>query len=212
MKKRLIIIILSCISTYSFSQSFSDKKIEIDNADLGAKISDYIRYVKNWAAPKKDVRNYLITLDQQRLGESTIFTLNAILFSSGINRFSPSAYTVINETPVLIHSGIENFVLKDDDFFKFLKETYWKNIPDAEIKAYIDKQMKAAENEMKNMPDSVMIYNEPGGHKVPKSDIRPNIIPFESTLHQSPPKSWILYFKGTYLQRETEDRHEMKSQ
>ncbi|MEO6524621.1 MAG: hypothetical protein ABIN91_23250 [Mucilaginibacter sp.] len=201
--KIFIIAILACISSYSFSQSFSDKKIEIQNEVLKTKISGYIKYVKNWAAPKKDVRNYLITLDQQTFGENTIFTLHVILLPGMINRFSPSAYTLIDETPVLIHSGMENFMVKDVDFIKFLTETYLK--PDAETGANINKQTKEFDNAKKNMPDSVML----GNHKVSTSGL---VLHVTTAGHQSSPKSWILYFKGQYLKRETEDRFELKSQ
>ncbi|MEO6524619.1 MAG: hypothetical protein ABIN91_23240 [Mucilaginibacter sp.] len=209
MKKILIIAILTCISSYSFSQSFSDKKIEIQNEVLKTKISDYIKYVKSWAIPKKDIKEYLITLDQQTLGENTIFTLHVILLPGMINHFSPSAYTLIDETPVLLHSGIESFVVKNQDFFSFLKTTYWKDVPDAENKANIEKQMKEFEEAKKNMPDSVVLHDENGTHKVPTSGMKMSI---ESNLSLPKPKSWILYFKGQYLKRETEDRFELRSQ
>lgn len=138
---------------------------------------------------------------------STIKIPYFAISSSRISRFSPSTYTIIDETPVLINTGIEKFVFEDLGFSDYLKKTYWTKISEAQRKANIDKQMKEFENQKKTMPDSVIVINKSGSHKVPTSNLRLNVISIESSLRPSSPKSWILYFQGVSLQRETEDRY-----
>lgn len=54
--------------------------------------------------------------------------------------FHPSFYTIINQEPVLIHSGLKGNVAADNDFINFIISAYWnKPVKEQEKRKYLEK-------------------------------------------------------------------------
>ncbi|MBK0384550.1 hypothetical protein I5M32_16440 [Pedobacter sp. SD-b] len=210
MKKYIFLVIIIIFSFTSFSQS-KRWQVELTNTQLKNKIEDYALYVKTWAS-QNQMSDYIVALEQQNTGDNSVFILSTLLSSKSIDRFKPSVYTVINDCPVIIRTGLQSYTKADTVLIKFLKDKYWKGTAEALIKTNRKIQEDAINETLKNSKDSVTIFDNGIAKKVLESEFRVRIGGTTGSTINIEPKSWILFFKGQFLERETEDRFEYKTQ
>lgn len=188
MKKiSFIILTLICFQISVSAQSFEHLKINISNTQLSATLDQYTVYLKQWSVDNKEP-NYVISVDQDKLKDNTIFTFNAIVYKNLIERYNASCYTTINGIVVLFHSGLESFIDANPGFGKYITATYWKHEESEDEKKY---------------------YEDIKKQKFPKNA---EPVPYVELRGIALPKSWILMFKGQQLISTTADLHQLVTQ
>ncbi len=194
--KAILVTVCICIFPNTRAQKLDAKKVELQNIALINKIKEYTVYIKDWAK-RANVSGYIIALDQEKMGDNSVFTLSTFLSSKSIDRFRPSAYTAINNCPVIINSGFEDYIKPDIGLIKFLKDKYWKGTSETSVPLSENEMLMKEFNEsVRNSTDSVnLIMGEEEVKRVPKSAMKMHIETNAPTV-SSNPKSWVLYVKG----------------
>jgi hypothetical protein len=147
----------------------NQRSIEISDGVLKSKLEAYVSYIKEWSVLTK-MTSFMIGMEQQKLGDNVVFTFKTFLSPNSIDRFGPSAFTIIDGLPIMLHSGIEAYIKPDLDFNKFLKENYWKDSPVGSIDP-VGKINGTINVENSNLSDSVNIIGNGVTKRVPKSSV-----------------------------------------
>jgi hypothetical protein len=186
------LILLLIIQVDLYSQTNKYNTADLKNGALMKALIDYDTYFKGFAK-KFNIPSHFITVSETRHADTTFFSIDAIYYKSLVLPFNPLFYTLVNNTPVLIHSTIQEFMLPDKGLVNFILTTYWSDKLDTVI------SKPNSKNQPRSSVDSFLVWDNNAKKAIKVASSNMVEINLKNPHYPLLPKRCILSFKEKTL-------------